>query len=321
MLAYEALIRRLKPHFRNHPKIQSEYQKYKAGFYGETQMDYKLSLLSESEFSHLPDVRLKNNQKFFQMDSVIITPKVIFIIEAKNLQGILEYYASQRQLVQLSDKGQTSYADPLLQAKIQLNHLTEWIRNFNYSIPIEPLVVSTNPSTVIKNIDNNKEFNNRFLTLENLTFRIKEIYHSYGKKILNNYDMAILAKKMIKGDIPLRRDLIKFHGIPQDHFIYGIACAYCEKSPLHRDQKNWICTECGKNDRKIHERVILDYFLLYDTTLSNAQCRKILNLPNRFVAYRMLKTMKLDHYGNKKTTMYKSPILDEFPQDATPEKQ
>src|SRR5690625_1069916 len=120
LLAHEALLRRLKPYYRNHPAIQSNYQRHKAGFYGESRVDYKLSLMQKNNYIHIPGVRLNNHQHYFQIDSIIITPKLIFIIEAKNMQGVLEYYASQRQLVQITDQVQQSYKDPILQAKLQV---------------------------------------------------------------------------------------------------------------------------------------------------------------------------------------------------------
>ena len=314
LLAHEALLRRLKPYYRNHPAIQSNYQRHKAGFYGESRVDYKLSLMQKNNYIHIPGVRLNNHQHYFQIDSIIITPKLIFIIEAKNMQGVLEYYASQRQLVQITDQVQQSYKDPILQAKLQVKQLKKWIGQTN-KIPIEFLVVSTNPATIIKNMNNEKEFNYRFVTLENLTFRMDEIYHKYQKHILNKEQMNLLAEKLIEEDSPLIVDLIDEYGVEKDHLINGIPCSNCEKVPVKRINKMWICSQCGKNDRRVHERVIFDYFLLHGKTITNSQCQKLLKVSNRYIAYRILKTMKLSTSGQNKAKKYMTPAIKDFPQN------
>jgi hypothetical protein len=95
--AEEVLIRRLQD---NHPKlpiIEEEYRKKLAGIRGEKELDYQLTYLSDHSYLILNDLRLEQGGHFFQIDSLLISPKVSFIIDSKNIAGtiIFDYEFSQ----------------------------------------------------------------------------------------------------------------------------------------------------------------------------------------------------------------------------------
>jgi hypothetical protein len=78
--AEEALMRRLNV---NHPKlaiIEEEYRKKRAGIRGEKELDYHLSCLTNN-YLIINDLRLQQGAHFFQIDSLLIFPKVSFLPE------------------------------------------------------------------------------------------------------------------------------------------------------------------------------------------------------------------------------------------------
>lgn len=318
LLAHEALLRTLKPHYKFNQVIYSDYQKYKAGYLGESSVDYKLSLFQKECFFHYPDLRLNNHQNNFQIDSLIITPKLIFLIEAKNLKGTLEYSGKYKQIVQTTESGQTSYRDPILQVKTQAQQLRNWLLKFGYQVPIEPLVVSTNHATIIRNLDNDNEFKHRFITLENLIFKIDSIYNSYKKNTLSINDIHNIISKISSHNNPYRANLINYYNIKQQHIFKGIPCKNCTNIQLRRISRTWFCPKCKTKISDAHIRVILDYFLLHDTFITNKQCRELLQLRSHDVSYRLLNSSGFKSIGNKKGRKYLSPKLTEFPQDAEP---
>ena len=318
LLSHEALFRRLKPKYRYNENLQANYQRHRAGHLGETNVDYKLSLFPKKDFFHLPSLRLKNNFKYFQMDSIILTPKLIFDLETKNLKGTLEYNATNKQLIQSDGAKKVCYNDPLLQAKIQKRHLQYWLRQFGIKIPIVTLVVSTNPGSIIRNEENDPLFNEHFIPLEYLIFKLEEIYDSYHEVILSFHDLKKLYQLMIKHDRPLFSNLINYYNLNSDHFIKGVACERCDFFPLNRNRGYWICPKCGQTDFDAHERVILDYFLLYESEITSKVCTNLLQTATQNTVYHLLTSMNLKRIGGKKNRKYLSPELSKFPQDAIP---
>src|SRR5699024_12726721 len=118
------------------------------------------------------------------MDVILLTSNVIFILEDKNLKGILEYYGDVRQLVQKVDDRVEVYKDPVLQVQIQRKQLIRWLEERSFNIPVETFVVFTNEKSMLQNIDKSKEFDGTFVTLENVLFKIEKTYEKYTKNVL-----------------------------------------------------------------------------------------------------------------------------------------
>lgn len=319
LLSYEALFRVLIRDYRNNQAFIHDYQKYAAGYHGEKMLDYQLSLFPQNDFYHLADIRLQHADSFFQIDSFILTPKVIFIIEIKNLRGTLEYNAHQKQIIQYVEDKQTSYLDPIIQAKIQKRKLDLWLKKRGYQIPIEYLIVSTNTSTVIRNPWNDSEFNDRFITLHYLLFRLEERYAQYTKNILSSRDIQHLEKTILQEDVPLKVDLRRKYHLNENHFISGVPCTQCYHSPLIWKSAKWNCLKCGWKSRHAHKRLILDYFLLFEPFISNSTFRDFANIRNPRLAYRLLNSMQLEKTGGKKNRIYVAPSLEKFPQNDLPD--
>src|SRR5690625_634439 len=318
LLSHEALFRRLKLGYRKNDKIVSEYLKERAGFYGEKNMDYQLALFPNQDFLHFPDLRLHNFSNYFQIDSLIMTPKVFFILEAKHLKGIIEYNASSRQLIQMTDNLTTSYKDPILQAETQKKHLSHWLKQHHIDIPIEPLVVSTNHSTIIRNQENDDLFKHRFVPLENLLYKIDEIYKTYSKKILNTKELESMFNVLSQAHEPGMIDLIKYYKIQDKHLLQGIFCEECQKGYVTKRRYDWICSHCYHTMDNGHTRILLDYFLLEEKFINNKVARNVLGIDSRDVVYRLLDSLKLKKTGVRKGRKYHAPFIWQFPQDAEP---
>lgn len=318
LLAHEALLRRLHLRYRNNETLQVEYLKQRAGFYGEKALDYKLSLFPHREFLHYPNLRLHNFFNYFQIDSIILTPKVIFILEVKHLRGIIEYHASRKQFLHIRDGETTSYKDPILQVETQKKHLQYWLRQHQIEMPVETLVVSTNESTIIRNLEDDDLFDHRFVTLENLLFKIEEIYQSYTEKKVDIKDLHKLYKEMLQKDEPAKSNLMQQYKISKEHLMHGIFCDSCQNGHYIKKRYNWICSNCKEVSKNCHEQVIFDYFLLQDKQISNAQARDLLKIDSRNTIYRLLDKMELSKVGERKGRKYQAPHLSQFPQEAEP---
>lgn len=318
LLAYEALLRNLRMEYRENETILHDYYKIRAGFIGEKNLDYKLNLLSNT-FTLLPDIRLKNVFMNFQMDVILLTPKVIFILEGKHLRGILEYYGNTRQLVQKADQRIEIYKDPILQVQMQRKHLIHWLHGNGFEIPIESFVVFTNEKCLLQNLHQSQEFDETFVTLEHILFKIEETYKKYTENVLDQGELNELIQLFIGENNPLRINLMEKYGVQKKHLSHGMSCYDCLVS-LSRVHGKWKCFKCEKTFRSIYKQKVLDYFLLVNDFMTNETCRDWLKLQEKqlFVANRLLRAMDLSHDGVTKARKYYAPPIWEFPQNAEP---
>lgn len=315
LLAYEALFRRLKKAFYNNEHIRNEYARFYAGYIGEKRVDYKLSLYPSSDLHLFYDLRLKQNDHYFQMDTLVLTRSFLCIIEIKNLKGTLIYDTLQKQLIQQADGKEIGFSDPVLQAETQKYNLENWLQQFNIQIPIETIIVSSHPTAIIKHTHNNPFHYNKFVHYDNLPSQLNERRKIYTKEILSSSRMKQLITLLKQHNVPLKSDLLGKFQITENHLVKGVVCKNCSYYPVDRLYKKWCCPKCNYSEKQSHQQLLYDYFLLFKQTITNSEYRALLQIPSPNTAYNLLNSMNLYTTGRNKGRKYHAPHISEFPQD------
>lgn len=315
LLTYEALFRWILPQYRQHKTIVSEYKREKAGYDGERNVDYKIATYPQKDFFVLQGIRLQNPPFYFQIDTLILSKRVLFILEIKNKQGTFRYDSKQGQLTQ-EVSGQTkSYKDPILQAEAQKTNMQIWLeRRGFFNIPIETLVVVAYPSTIIENIWDDPDVYNKIIHNESLHHHLDRLNHNYTENITTNTQLKKLSHTLLQEDSPLRVNILQDLNIKEKHLIKGIPCEKCGQHPMSRLYKKWRCPNCFATSFKAHERKILDYFLFHGTAITNKKCRNLLQINSPKTAQTILNSMHLQQEGQNRGRKYLSPGINDFPQ-------
>ncbi|WP_157724811.1 nuclease-related domain-containing protein [Virgibacillus phasianinus] len=317
ILAYEALFRQLKPGYRNNEFINIGYLKESAGYRGERDVDYKLSLYPLNNCLVIQGLRLRNGPHYFQIDTLILTPSFFQILEIKNIKGILEYDSDFNQLIQRVGTEVKGIKNPIFQAEAQQRNLESFLQSMKiFAIPIEYLVVISDPRTVLKCKQQNQEVFNKMIHAESIPIFLDKAVNQHQKEILTKTRLKKICNYFLKNHIPHLPHLLKKHNLNEQHLIKGIPCPGCQHSPMERAHHTWTCVKCSTSSKNAHERLIFDYFLLNKNTITNKECRNLLQTPSVKVAYRILNSMGLSHSGEKKGRKYHSPSLEDYPQDS-----
>jgi hypothetical protein len=316
ILCYEALFRWLLPQLRDNKILQEDFASFRAGYRGERNTDYVTSTYPHKFANIYQGIRLKVGPFHFQIDTLIVTPMFILILESKNMKGELEYNPKTRQLIQINGEHRKGQKNPVLQAETQKRHLATWLQQAGFPpIPIETIGISTNPSSILTYKDEGTNPSN-FVLLESLPTMFDYLYQSYTRNIYDQTTLRKLNKSLLKGNTPYKPDLINQYKIKDRHLIKGIGCRECNYFPLKYKSRKWLCTNCGNVEPKAHEQKIFDYFLLFEPTINNRKCREILQIESPKVARRLLYSMNLEQSGNNFGRTYQGPTLDKFPQDS-----
>ncbi|MUK89680.1 NERD domain-containing protein [Ornithinibacillus sp. L9] len=318
ILCFEALFRFLKKTVRNSNLLLEEYASYLAGYRGEKATDYTLSIYPHKNSWIYQDLRLNNGPFHFQIDTLIVTAKLIIILEIKNLRGELEYDSRTQQLIQKYGNVKKRHKSPILQAEAQKMNLIKWLNDRGFPpIPIETIAVISNPSSILVNVQDDPSIFNKLINLENLPPILNDLFDKYNVNRFDKKTITELNNYLLNAHNPLDTDLIKQFNVTENNLIKGIPCSKCEHYPMVRQNKTWFCQKCHHVDSKAHERVILDYFLLFNTTITNKECRELLQLKSSKTAYRLLRAMNLESTGNNSARKYHAPPLHEFPQNSS----
>ncbi|WP_158211741.1 nuclease-related domain-containing protein [Alkalihalobacterium alkalinitrilicum] len=302
ILKLEALLRRLPS---DHPKrnqLKEDLAKNKAGYNGEKAIDYHLLLLPDDKYTILHDIRIPhNNTHYFQIDSLIITPKYLLILEVKNINGSLHFDQTFHQLIRTINEGEEAFPDPILQVQRQTSQLRMWLEKHKFpSIPICSFVVISNPSTIIKAAPNKV-----VIHAASLPHKINKLDKFYTQDILTLKEIKKLSNLLTKQHQPLDQNILQHYHIPQTDIITGVYCPECFHISMIRKRGKWFCPQCLNLSRDTHIPSLKDYSFLIGKEITNQQAREFLNITSITVTKKLLLSSNLQYSGDKKGRKYK----------------
>ncbi|KMJ56373.1 hypothetical protein AB685_22335 [Bacillus sp. LL01] len=301
----EALMKRLSPHHPKHALIEDEYAKHAAGYRGEQQLDYFLAPFIRKDIHILHDIRLELDNRYFQMDTLILTPQFLLILEVKNLVGSLTFDHQFQQLLRKVDEKEDVFPDPLIQVKRQESFLSEWLTRHNIpSIPITTLIVIANPKTKIQANEQHQEAIKKITHAANVPNKLLHLQQHYSQLALSNQLCEQLADLLLKNNQPYDQPILPLYQLKQEDLITGVYCPYCQARPMNRLHGRWECPVCSAISHNAHKSAIRDYALLIDPTTSNCKLRTFLHLTSRFTTKRLLQSVRATQTGTNKGSTY-----------------
>ena len=304
----EALLKRLPKDHSLRSQIEEEILRRWKGYRGEQSVDFYLNKLPEKEYMIFHNIRLKNGNYYFQIDTLILTPFFVLILEVKNISGTLYFETTFSQMIQTTQNGEYGYQNPLEQARQQCEELKKWLDNHNIHIPIDYFVIISKPTTLLKADAKNSSYFQKIIHVQYLLSRMEKTKENYSEKLLNNKEIKKLTKTILKEDEPEKFDIFNAYDLTTNDISKGAICPICSTCPMLFNYGKWRCVNCGHRDSTAHYEALTDYFLIYnDTPISNKQFRDFLQLPSSYTANRLLTSMQLPHTGENSGRLYYPP--------------
>ncbi|UZJ79403.1 nuclease-related domain-containing protein [Fictibacillus sp. KU28468] len=301
----EALLRRLPPDHRKRPDISDQLARRMAGYRGELAIDYHLGYLLKKDYLIFNDLRLTDGERFFQIDTLILSPHYFLILEVKNISGTLVFDHNYKQLIRVSGEKEEGFADPVLQVERHRVQLQDWLSAQKLpQVPIEMLVVMSNPNTVIKNtlLNLDPSTSKRVIHGANLLLKIKMYEKMHVKEQLNPQQIKKLSRKLVNSHTPSDPQILQ--QIHKEEILTGVECPECSALPMIRLHAKWVCTQCGSFSKDAHFAAITDYKLLIGLSVSNSELRSFLHLSSVSVSSRILQSMNLSYTGTYRNRNY-----------------
>ena len=305
---YQALTRRTPP---NHPKIpliKENLRKGIAGYKGECAIDYPLSFLSNKKYSILHDVRLPDESRFFQMDSVLICNEFILILEVKNIAGKLYFDPVFNQLIRTIGAEEKALSDPLTQVKRHEEQFQRWLNgNKLPSIPILSLVVISHPSTIITTSPENRNLNKIVIHRDQLPIKIMQIEKQYHEPLISEKERKKIGQMIIKQHTEANFPILEKLQMSKKDLLKGVHCPNCEHLPMEKTYGTWFCPSCHHKNKNAHVISLIDYALLIDPTITNQKMRDFLQIASANLCTRLIREMDLQSTGENKGRSYRLP--------------
>ncbi|SFC53016.1 Nuclease-related domain-containing protein [Bacillus sp. OV322] len=298
----EALLRRLPQGHAKRQDIADELAKRQAGFRGEQSLDYHLSFLPK-DYCILHDLRLSDQDRFFQIDTLIITPSFILILEVKNFSGTLFFDTAFHQLIRTLNGKEEAFPDPVLQVKRQQRQLSAWLESKKFiSIPIEALVVVASPYTIIKGNHELQRVVTHSGNFENLMNKLEK---KHTEDVLSKKEMRKLSNLLLRNHTPSDINILQRFYLSKKDLLPGVWCPCCEALSMIRAWGGrWICNQCQQTSTDAHIQALQDYILLFGPVITGPRIREFLRLPSKSVTTKLIKSLNLPSTGTTKDRIY-----------------
>ncbi|UZJ79511.1 MULTISPECIES: nuclease-related domain-containing protein [unclassified Fictibacillus] len=300
----EALLRRLPSNHPQRSEIERQLARRKAGYRGEQSVEYSLSYLPPNKYIILFDLRLYDSSHFFQIDTLLISPHFLLILEVKNFSGTLQFDQEFKQLIRTSMDKEEAFPDPILQVARHKTQLQTWLSSmgFRHQIPIETIVVVSSPHTLIRS--SSTGVSRKVTHLSNLIELIKDLEKRYKKDAVTETEIQYLTNLLIKNEYPHDADILNRFQISYQEILKGILCPVCLSFSMSRSRQGWKCMNCDHYDKLVHYTALEDYFLLLGSEITNRKLKEFLQLSSTSAAKRLLLSLNVPHSGSFKDRKY-----------------
>lgn len=314
LLAVQALRDHLPPGDSDTARIDDDLSSYQAGWQGEQNLSYYLSTLTGNACIFY-DLRETTLNQIFQMDSLLFLQNFALIIEAKNYSGTLTFEPSGRQMIRTLGNQRTGFSNPLIQVGRHRHLLFTWLDDHGLSrMPLETLVTFSNPSTIIENPGQSRDVAEKVRHTEQVlsTIRILEKRYERSSPIIEVVPQ--IEPLLIQEHTEPPRDVLTRYRIPFERLQRGVRCAKCHLYTMDHVYAAWVCRRCGHSSRTAHIPMLLDYFLLQGSAITNKQARDWLGVGDRHLITRLLRKMSLTKGGSGTGSglYYEEPPIEWF---------
>lgn len=312
ILQLEALLRNISPQCHARSGIEADVSRRKAGYWGETQLDYFLKLIPQEGYCILNDLRLPFEDSFFQIDCLILTRRYCIIIESKNIRGTLFFDSVFDQLIRTEGENEDAFEDPIAQSKNHIIKLKTLLSPYFPNLPFNYLVSIASPKTIIKS-DTNKI--DRVCHAYTIVHKLFNLEKNYKENILTETQVHEICQYLIKLHTPPVKRSLESYGFTKMDLRPGVFCPAFDRKMEYKRQR-WHCVNCNTINSDVFVRKAMDYFLLVGPNITSFELRRLLGLPNEDAAHRIVKKLKLPYTGKTKGRVYHMPAwLEEIRYD------
>lgn len=300
----EAFLRRIQKDHVKRPLAEDKARILRSGYYGEKNLNYFLNLLPEKNYRIFHNIRLSTGTAYFQIDFLLISPKLMLILDSKNHSGTLIF--EKKQLIQITNDGEKIYPNPISQVYRHKYLLKKFLESYQIPIiPIEYHVVITNPSTKVVISPGYEEAEKRVWKAEDLLIKMEAMEKIFNKELFDKRNILKTRKLILQNHTPERLNVLKMFGTNKSEILPGVQCPRCLSLPMeYKGGLRWECPTCQYISKTAFYQAIQDFFLIIKPSITHSELRHFLQIPNARLTTHILSLCDLPFSGKTKDRIY-----------------
>lgn len=300
----DASLPRLPRNFKHWNKLETEIARRYKGYIGEIKVDGYIRSHFAKWCTVLHDVTLKIDSTQIQMDSIIISPHAIYILEIKNFNNSIIFNTILDTFTRDDGKVVTGFRHPITQAETHQLNVIQFLSEHGYHyVPVHFFIAVSEPSTIIKVIGEEQAIAKVVLHGEHIPKKIMELEERYERESTSKLPHLEIGEAICRVCYDFDFNILGKYGVKWKDIMPGVHCPVCGYLGMERKHSNWKCRKCNSLSKKAHVKALSDYLILIKPWITNKECMRFLNINSRNLATRLLKTSNLK-YEHKKRRWY-----------------
>ena len=300
LLGIEAAIRRLAQGHERREYLIRQQKQISAGIIGEELLNKLFKRVKfKFEYFIFHDLHLTSTAPF-QIDALFLTPYYAIILEMKNIAGDIEIRKNHPRLKRTLSTGQTDYFKNPVGQIVEITDLFEdFLQMYGVRLPLYRAIVFKDANRSLQ-FD---EVNVPIFGPQELPHFIRTLPRDSDK--LSPLEMEDLIKALINSHhdyIPF--PIVQHFFIDANDIIAGVICDTCQTFSVEKMFREWRCEKCGKVTKTAYFEALSDYAMLISNKINNREFRRFLKVQDTREASDILRRLKLQKTGSKKTREY-----------------
>lgn len=265
------------------------YLNAEKGFAGELEFD-KLTEKLQCQCLVINDLQLKLNKSYFQIDTVIIYQREIYLIDVKNFEGDF-YYDADGHL----KKGNREIKNPLNQLERCENLFRQLLQNYGYKYHVESYLVHINPEFTLYQAPQN----DHVIFPTQIKKFMKKLEKPFSRLNEGHERMADLLISLDLEEFPFA----EFPPYEYTQLQKGVLSSSCHTLSTSLEGNKIVCGLCGQEEsvdsavlQSVRELVMLFPEIKITTNLVFEWC-------NEMVSKKTIRRILLQNYIAKGNTL------------------
>ncbi|MET3576684.1 nuclease-related domain-containing protein [Bhargavaea ullalensis] len=302
LYAMERLLVLLPASHEKRKEVGDAVYRLKAGRAGEREVDKYVRLTRiPGPAKVLTDLELEiGPNHIVQIDTVILTPRGAWILEAKRYKGTLRYLKNPNRLERIdSNEEVTPFPCPISQLSTQIRALEHWLADRGITLPVQGKI-----AFVSNNLWQGLPSDAPIIPVRDVPFYLQQSF-DHLPEVLDLPLFHQLAEQLAKEKHRFNPfPLCARFGINPNTLKRGFLCPTCHARMRFITERTCRCEACNFQTLPDYGRALLDWFLLIHPTINNQQLRLFLGLKNKYAATRILALFELLKVGTSRNTAY-----------------
>ncbi|MGE8000077.1 nuclease-related domain-containing protein [Lysinibacillus sp. NPDC093190] len=233
-----------------------------------------------------------------QIDTVLLCPQFILILEIKNVTGFLDFDESFNQFTRTTAEGDIEgMTNPFHQGRRHTEWMTGMLHQSRLEIPVHyAVVLATKNAILSKSLRGQPIFH-----VSGLRYHVREWYRQHKEAVVDEEKLFQFASKLLSMHRPIKREI----ALPVRGLVKGVLCESClNGQTMNYRYPKWYCPRCGAVDQEAFFKTLEDYRLLVGETLTNKSFCEFFKIDSPNTAYKLLQKLPLKAEGTKSNRRY-----------------